>query len=346
MRKYVTMQDVAEAAGVSIATLDRILNGRSHVKRATIEHVMTVAERLGYHGIHSIRRRLTEEAANITFGFLLMNRKRGLYDELTRRLQARVAASAVVRGRARFLYLDTIGPEETARAIIELGLSCDVIALHAADLPEVNAAVEAVVTSGVPVFTLLSDISSPARRGHAGAEPLKIGRSLGWMLDRSVEPGSKIGLLTGSQRFMAHRGYLEGLNLYLEEHNTGISLIDGGETLECDTTAADRTQALVAAHPDLAAIVVAGGGLSGAVSALDGVGEALRPMLLGTELSGEVDRALSLGRVDVVLSHPEAAVVESLVSQMEQSLGTPTHQRGKHRYLSVEIRISETVQSL
>lgn len=42
------LQDVARAAGVSVATVDRVLHGRTGVRARTVERVNEVVRRLGY----------------------------------------------------------------------------------------------------------------------------------------------------------------------------------------------------------------------------------------------------------------------------------------------------------
>ncbi len=44
----VSLQDVARTAGVSLATVDRVLHGRGGVRSRTVERVQAVVERLGY----------------------------------------------------------------------------------------------------------------------------------------------------------------------------------------------------------------------------------------------------------------------------------------------------------
>ena len=46
--KRVTVHDVAAEAKVSLATVDRVLNGRPGVKAATIERVNTVVKKIGF----------------------------------------------------------------------------------------------------------------------------------------------------------------------------------------------------------------------------------------------------------------------------------------------------------
>jgi LacI family transcriptional regulator len=59
MPPEVRLQDVADAAGVSIATASRALTGRSRTSAETIAHVLATAERLGYR-VNPIGRALRE----------------------------------------------------------------------------------------------------------------------------------------------------------------------------------------------------------------------------------------------------------------------------------------------
>ena len=59
MTDEVRLRDVAEAAGVSIATASRALTGRNRVSASTTAHVTAVARRLGYQ-VNSVGRALRE----------------------------------------------------------------------------------------------------------------------------------------------------------------------------------------------------------------------------------------------------------------------------------------------
>jgi LacI family transcriptional regulator len=47
MRRRITVKQIAEKAGLSIATVDRVLNGRRNVSRATALRVQSATEELG-----------------------------------------------------------------------------------------------------------------------------------------------------------------------------------------------------------------------------------------------------------------------------------------------------------
>ena len=48
MRKYVTMKDIAEKAGVSVNTVSRVLNNKPDISKQTREKILRIAKELGY----------------------------------------------------------------------------------------------------------------------------------------------------------------------------------------------------------------------------------------------------------------------------------------------------------
>ena len=53
-----TIADLAKMAGVSISTVDRVLNARKPVRRATAERVLQAAEQIGFYATGVIKQRL------------------------------------------------------------------------------------------------------------------------------------------------------------------------------------------------------------------------------------------------------------------------------------------------
>jgi LacI family transcriptional regulator len=70
-RGRVTMQQVAEEAGVSISTVSKVINGRYGVSTETVEHVTEVIQRLGYEA-SLVARSLRNRRTNV-IGVLVMD---------------------------------------------------------------------------------------------------------------------------------------------------------------------------------------------------------------------------------------------------------------------------------
>lgn len=66
-----TIDDIAREAGVSVATVDRVLNRRARVREETAMRVYDAARAIGYHATAVIKQRMTAELQALTFGFLL-----------------------------------------------------------------------------------------------------------------------------------------------------------------------------------------------------------------------------------------------------------------------------------
>jgi LacI family transcriptional regulator len=91
-----TIADLAAAAGVSVATVDRVLNRRHPVRPATARRVLDAAESLGYHATPLLRSRMQEQSRPCRMGFLLQREASPFYQQLARDLEAAAAAFATM----------------------------------------------------------------------------------------------------------------------------------------------------------------------------------------------------------------------------------------------------------
>ena len=94
-----TIPDLAEAAGVSVATVNRVLSGAANVRLATRERVQQAAERIGFYGLGSIQARVAAARPHLRFGVLLAAASSSLLPERRARLDP--CRGRGVRGRDR-----------------------------------------------------------------------------------------------------------------------------------------------------------------------------------------------------------------------------------------------------
>ncbi|MEI4488918.1 LacI family DNA-binding transcriptional regulator [Frigidibacter sp. MR17.14] len=341
MARRKTMADLAEAADVSLSTIDRILSGRGPVKRMTLEHVLETAEEIGFHATGTIRARLTQDSPERVFGFLLNPDSRHLYTRLAQDLIRATEQSPVIRGQAIVRHLARIDPEETAAALRELGSRCHAITAVMMDHPLINLAVADLARQGVPVLALMSDISAPERAGFLGASDWKLGRTAGWFMRRLRPEGGKVAVLVGSGSYLCQRAHEMGFRQYLADHGCPHQLLPSRLTGEEDRTAREEMIRQISETPDLAGVMVAGGGLDGVVAA---VRERKRGDLtvIGTEMTDATRPALLDGTVDVILCHPSLALVDRTIEGMIIALDRPGS-GPLHHIVPFEIAVSESV---
>ena len=71
MAKRPTITDLARISGVSVATVDRVLNNRLPVREETARRVYEAATGIGYHAAGLIKQRMRQELPEYRLGFRL-----------------------------------------------------------------------------------------------------------------------------------------------------------------------------------------------------------------------------------------------------------------------------------
>src|SRR5437763_17014077 len=71
MARRPTIADLSREAGVSVATVDRVLNARHPVREETAHRVFEAANAIGYHAAGLIRQRIERDMPRYRFGFVL-----------------------------------------------------------------------------------------------------------------------------------------------------------------------------------------------------------------------------------------------------------------------------------
>src|SRR5579863_9100066 len=158
MAKRATIADLAAAAGVSVATVDRVLNQRLPVSEATAVRVAEAAETINYHAAGLLKQRLAE-APPRAFAFLLQKKRDEFYQTLAAELAAAAKSARFVRAKPQIVFIDELVPSVIAAKIRECGRNADALAVVAVDHPHVNQAIEELAGKGKPTFALLSDLS-------------------------------------------------------------------------------------------------------------------------------------------------------------------------------------------
>lgn len=334
--------DIAREAGVSLATVDRALNGRETVRPDTVRRVADAARRLGLQppGLPPVA---TEDLPLRRFGVLLHKSGQEFYREFASELRAAVAAAPGIRGELVLEFAASQAPSEVARLMRGFHGRVDALAATAVNHPEVSAAVRDLRQRNVPVFSLLSDFAQDLREGYVGLNNLKVGRIAGWMIATAVRTPGKVAVFVGGHRWQGHELRETGFRAYLREAAPELQIMETLVNLETRQFTYETTLALLSRHPDLRGLYIAGGGMEGAIAALR---ESRRPgevVLVVNELTSESRDGLAEGWVTLVDATPLGSLCRDLVGRMACAAETgPTGQSGQH-FLPPELHIAESL---
>lgn len=312
----ITIADVARAAGVGLSTVDRVMNGRRPVRADTAKRVLDAAERIGFYGTSAIRDRVDRRQTHLSFDFILQRRATPLYRLLGEALiqAARLHNDSPIKANVH--YLDDFTPRVMAAELLALAGKSDGVGVVSADHPVVSGAIAALAERGTPTIALISDLTAPARRGYVGLDFWKIGRAAGWAVAHLCPQPGKVGVVIGSHRYLSQEANEIGFRSYFRDHAPGFAVMEPVASLEDPGLASEATRELLAHNPGLVALYVAGGGVEGVIEALrdmPGRGSLVTVCQAVTEVT---TAALLDGTVQVILSHPYAALAEAAIGTL------------------------------
>jgi LacI family transcriptional regulator len=317
-----TIPDLAEAAAVSVATVNRVLSGASNVRQATRERVSEAAERIGFYGLGSIQARVAAARPKLRFGILLLQRHRPFYQNVARALSDAAAESTAAEIDLRVEFLEDLSPQNTADHAIALAEDCDALCLTSAVHPVVTDAVQRIQSDGTPVFALISQLSATGQMHYIGLDNWKVGRTSAWAFANICKTPGKIGILMGNPRYRNQEMNETGFRSYFREHAPDFTLLEPISTFEAAAVAQEMTERLLADHPDLVGLYVSGGGISGALAALRSTGRAGQIVVVGYDLTDVTRSALLDGSMTLVISHPLAQLAREAIAGMVSACTT------------------------
>ncbi|MDB5556958.1 MAG: putative transcriptional regulator protein LacI family [Rhizobium sp.] len=342
--KRPTIRDLAAAAGVSIATVDRVLNRREPVREETARLVYDAAKTIGYHAVSLLRQRVFEDLPQYRLGFILQRPNQAFYQMLEKEIEAAAKANTQARIVPDIHFVSSTTPTAIVEAMKLLASRNSAVAVVAPDYPAVTVAVEELHDAGIPVFSMLTDIAGGVRRGYIGLNNVRVGRTAAWLIATAVpERQGKVACFVGSYRYHGHELREAGFRSYLREHAPTLEVVETVVNLETPEFTHEATINLLKDHPDLVGFYVSGGGMEGAISAVREEGMAGKLAIVVNELTPDSRSALNDGVVTMVLATPMGALCSDLLSLMVRAVDSTDDPIPGQTFVPFNIFVSENV---
>lgn len=322
-----TVHDIAAAAGVSLATVDRVLNQRPGVRDVTRRRVEEAIREIGY--VRDLA------AANLAKGrvyplvFILPASDNSFMHGLREEVRQAISRTAPERTDIRIREVPAFDPAALVAVLDQVFLEKPVgVALVAADAPEVRAAVDRLVAAGIHVVTLVSDLTGSTRCHYAGVDNIAAGRTAARLLGRFVG-GVKgdILVLAGSMLVRDHRERLEGFAGLMADEFPHLRLLPVVEGRDDPDTANALVSDALAGDEAIAGIYSLGAGNRGLIRALKARSGRQPLTVVVHELTAHTREALQEGVIDAVLNQDAGHEVRSairILKAMADGLGFAT----------------------
>jgi LacI family transcriptional regulator len=307
-----TLQDVAREAGVSVATVDRVLNGRAGTHARMIDRVKAAVERLNYEPDRLASR--LSRGRDFRFTVLLpvgsndfMHTLEGEFRTLAGRYEAERVAIDV-------LLVDVFDGEALAEALEALPAELDGVAVVALDHPAVVEALKTLAARGTTAVTLVSDLPGTKRRHYIGLDNHAAGRTAASLMGRFLGPRrGKVGLIAGSLQLRDHIERQFGFEQIIAREFPQLEVLPLREARDDPGRVEAAARTLLDENPDLVGLYNVGGGQQGVVAALEATGRARDVVFIGHELTEFTRRHLIRGTIDAVINQDAGHMARSTI---------------------------------
>lgn len=308
-----TTKDLARAAGVSLATIDRVLNGRPGVKPQTVEAVCRAVEEIGF--VRNISAANLARGKSYRFVFVLPCSGGEYLEELCARIAEANTGFATEMISARVHQVHENDPHEIADYLSGLDpAEVDGVAILAPQSPQVRDAMARLAERGIHALPFISNQNLADTADFVGIDNRAAGATAGRLMGRFLHcTGGPILVIAET---MQSRDSLErrlGFDTVMGQSFPAFAVLPSLETYGDPARAARIIGTACANHPDIVGVYLLGSEAGGPLAALGSHAADPRRVVIAHERTPFTERALIEGHLDAVIAQNPGHLVRSAI---------------------------------
>lgn len=261
-----TIKEIAELAGVSRGTVDRVLNNRGGVNSETEEKIRTIVKKLAYKpnpaGIA-----LAAQKKKYLIGVILFSRKNPFFDDVMQGFSDK-AAELSLYGCEISVKRVAYHPEaqlSAIRACLKEGVQALILTPYNDD--SIREELNKLIRSGIPVITVNSDAENVRRLAYVGSDYYNSGEAAGSLMKLVTSGPVKLGIINGDNNILCHTQRVSGFVNKLSDDER-FQVVCQGESLDDDKNAYELVTRMLNEHPELNAFFFTAAGVYGGCRAI------------------------------------------------------------------------------
>ncbi len=229
----ITMQQIAEAAGVSRGTVDRALHHRGRIDPAVEEKIFRIAEKLGYTPVRKLKKEAGPKGAEtlterrkIRIGVITYLCNAGFMQEINRGIaraeeelrewgiEILLRESPSIDEQQQLAFLDELLKEELDGLAI-MPIDTGAIRQKLYDIEK---------TTQLPIVMFNSDLQGVPRLCYVGMDNTRSGRTAAGLMNMLTGGSGKILIITGSFSNQLNNARVDGFTKELKESFPGLKI--------------------------------------------------------------------------------------------------------------------------
>lgn len=311
MRLRPTVHDIAKVAGVSLATVDRVLNARPGVRDATIDRVHKAIDTLGY--VRDVAAANLARGRTYSLAFVMPAAKNAFLDAIRAEISDAAGRAMVDRAQIRVVSVPALDSNAYARALAGLE-DVDGVAIMAPETPQVRDAITRLKQRGVAVVAFVSDLPGSARDHFVGINNVAAGRTAAVLMGRFLgQQSGTVLVLAGSMLARDHVERRLGFDAVMARQFPRLTVLPSLEGRDDSDTVIRLLPPVLDSRPDLCGIYSLGAGNRGLIRVLEDRGLTDKVTVVAHELTPPARAALVSGTFDAVITQDVGHVIRSAV---------------------------------
>lgn len=260
----VTLQMIAQKAGVSRGTVDRALNNRGHIRPEIEERIKRIAEEMGYQPSRA-GRALALAKKNVKIGVILQASETPFIQQV---------AKGVLAAKEE---IQSLGAEVEIHQLKSISAGSVISVMHKMREEEVSAIAlmpsedellkvtidEFVGKENIPIITLNSDLETTKRLSFVGQNTFQSGRVAGELMGEILCGHGHACVISGHPSNVSLTNRTNGFLKEIRENYPQIEVSEPFYCFDDNWVAGKVVEDIVHKYPDLAGIYITGDGETG-----------------------------------------------------------------------------------
>jgi LacI family transcriptional regulator len=296
MNRKTSLIDIAQAAGVSLSTVDRVLNHRGGVSPAKEARVLEWASRL------NLDRVIFRNYLKVLRVAVMMQSPqnpfyRGLRDAFTEIN----AAMLDMKINCFIHYINVTDIAATTRKINQISEAYDALIVICPNDPQLSDALR-LISKSIPIVTLVTDLPNSGRIAYVGPDNRQTGRVagelMGWFLGPS---GGEVVIVLGMHRIIGHEQREMGFRSVLRERFPACTIAASLESGEDQARAGEVVYKALRNNPGVRGVYNVSAGNLAIAKAIRSLRLEHKIVMITHEITPERRQMLRDGILDAVI---------------------------------------------
>ena len=337
-----TIKEIADIAGVSRGTVDRVLNNRGSVSAKTTEKILEIAKALDYKP-NKAGLTLAAQKKRLRLGVILFGETNPFMDKILEGIRYKQEefsgynCSIIVQRIPYDMLAQLTAIDELIREEVHG------IMLAPYNAPEIADKINALYEMQIPVVTVNTDIANSKRIAYVGSNDYLSGMTAGGLMGLMATGNVHIGIIMGFSQVLCHTERIAGFQKCIREKYPNMTIDAIVENQDDEIESYQVTQTLLRDYPEINALYFAAGGVYGGCKAVLALDRPVKPTII-THDKVETTRNLVLdGTISATICQQPFIQGTKPLDILFNYLTTGELPEKELNYVAVDIRIAENI---